>query len=1153
MQLKFTNKPARSYCSRMNLRLMLFLFLGNFVLFCHAGVAQSLAFSTAKITLSDEQGSQRLSEFLDHLGNVYQIKFVYESELIDDKVVRPEQMESDQIKNNDKHAQLEKLLSDVLTPLELTYEKVYDNYYVIQKKTEKTRSIEILRRMNAPEKEKSLIANKKSIQRISSRMINNMKLTEQNIRGKVTDGENGEPLPGVNVLAKGTSTGTVTDIDGSYRLSVGDEVTTLVFSSIGYVSEEVDINGQNLINVALMPDIQSLSEVVVVGYGTQERRDITGAVSSVEAEEFEGEPITNISQGLQGKVPGVSVTTGSGAPGGNMIVRIRGNNSVLGSNDPLYVVDGVPIQASSNGSTNLLSTLNPGDIASVEVLKDASATAIYGSRGSNGVILITTKQGASGKSLVEFETSFGTRQVVKQLDMMNSFEFATIANERNINDGLDPVFNEIDTLTDVNTDWQDEIFQNALIQNHTIRFSGGGEKTRYLVSGNYFDEEGIIIGSDFRRGSLRVNLDQDVSERFKLSSRLFLSRSMNNEVDDNEILQSALNSPPFFPVKYPDGTYVDGATLKQFPFSPSSGDNAVAVALEQLNKRRFDRVLGNVTGSYKLTDDLTFIVLLGVDQVATKRDLYNPRILQSGLPAGSGTKGFSSNTSFLNENTLNYEKQIGEDDKLSVIAGFTWQTEENEYLTGSSSGFVNDDLENNILGSGEIFGAPNTDLDDWTLISWLARVNYSLDDKYLFTLSGRADGSSRFGAGNKWGFFPSGAFAWRVSDENFIRDNISQISNLKFRLSYGVSGNQAISPYESLQRYTSVNLAFGGTPTTGFAAENLGNPDLRWETTREFNAGLELGLWEHRLWFNADYYIKNTDDLLARVNIPPTSGFTTNIQNIGSTRNQGFELLLGADLIRGNRLNWDLSINASRNVNEVTETAGGQDIIAPNLDIVGSANIVREGEPLGAFFGLKTDGLTEEGLYNFVDVSGDGEINDDDRVVLGSPYPDLFYGLSTNLAYANFSLRVSLQGALGKTIWNNNKYRHMNSFHRGSNQIKEVFYERWTEENPDPYAPYPKATSALNQAPSDWFLEDASYLRVQNVRLNYSLPVSKLNISTLSSASIYLSAQNLFTFTDYSWYTPDINNFGTGDLRIGIDQRTYPAAKTIILGLKVGL
>ncbi|MDF9796575.1 TonB-linked SusC/RagA family outer membrane protein [Catalinimonas alkaloidigena] len=1149
MQIKPKNKPPQSGRSKW-LSMLCLLSLGYMIFVSNSLEAQNLAFSTFKNNNPSEQRSKKLSEFLNELGDTYQIKFVYESGLVDDKVVLESVgAEASEEKQNKS---LEERLAEVLKPYQLTYEKVYDNYYIIQRIKDKEEANNLIQKIIDSQAEESGKPDNLAVQQISPQLNAQIKVLEQTISGKVTD-ENNEGIPGVNIVVKNTSKGTVTDISGNYRLTVSDDASTLVFSSVGYSSEEVEIGGRSVINVQMLPDIQSLSEVVVIGYGTQDKRDVTGAISSVEASEFEGEPISNITQGLQGKVAGVNITSGSGAPGGNMLVRIRGNSSVLGSNDPLYVIDGVPIQASTEGSTNLLSTLNSGDIASIEVLKDASATSIYGSRGSNGVILITTKQGKSGKNLIEFETSMGVREITRQLEMLNSREFAQIANDRNINDGLDPIFNEIDTLANINTDWQDEIFRSGIIQNHTLRFSGGNEKTKFSVSGNYFDEEGIIIGSDFKRGSLRMNLDQELTDKFNLSSRLFISRSVNNEVSDNSILQSALQAPPFFPVKYEDGTYVSGPTLKQFPFSPSTSDNPVAEAVEQLNKRRFDRVLGNVTGSYELMEGLNFNVLLGVDHVGTKRDLYTPRILEAGLPSGNGTKGYFSNTSFLNENTINYDKQIGENDNLNITAGFTWQTEARESLVSSSSGFVNDDLQNEILGAGESFSAPETEYSDWTLISWLARVNYSLNDKYLFTISGRADGSSRFGENNKWGYFPSGAFAWRASDENFIRDNFSQISNLKLRTSYGFSGNQAITPYQTLQQFQDVNMTFGEAPATGFAATNLGNPDLKWETTREFNVGLELGLWEHRLWLNADYYVKNTDDLLAIVNIPPTSGFTSSIQNIGSTRNEGVELQIGADLIRGTNLNWDLSVNASHNSNTVTETAGGQDIIVRAVDINGSANIVREGEPLGAFYGLKTDGLTEDGMFNYVDDNGDGEVNGEDRVILGSPYADLFYGMSTNVSYKNLSLRVSLQGELGKTLWNNNRYLFMNSFHRGANQLKEVFYERWTPQNPDPNAPYPKSTSGLNQEPSDWYLEDASYLRVQNIMLNYSLPVSRLNISALSSASVYLSAQNLITITGYSWYTPDVNNFGTGDLRIGIDQRTYPAARTITLGLKIGL
>jgi TonB-linked SusC/RagA family outer membrane protein len=632
-----------------------------------------------------------------------------------------------------------------------------------------------------------------------------------------------------------------------------------------------------------------------------------------------------------------------------------------------------------------------------------------------------------------------------------------------------------------------------------------------------------------------------------------ISRGINNEIPEENVMLSALQAPPFFKPYQDDGSYTPGTDLKPFAFSPSTGDNPVAVAKEQLDERTIDRVLANVSGRYELLKGLSLQVLVGVDQLNNELNFYNPRVLQGGLPAGSGSKRFSSTTSFLNENTINYNTTLRDNDRLDVTVGFTWQQEQNDFLSGSSSGFVTDDLENGALGAGEFFAAPQTGFSEWTLLSWLGRANYSLNDKYLFTVSGRRDGSSRFGAGNKWGFFPSAAFAWRISEESFIKDNLSNISDLKLRVSWGISGNQAISPYQSLQRFSSVSLAFGGTSNTGFVAANLGNPDLKWETTEEFNVGLELGILNQRFSLSADYYVKNTEDLLALVNLPPTAGFSTTIQNIGSTRNNGVEFNIGAVLMRKSNLRWDANINFSANKNEVTETSSGQDIIAPAVGINGPSNVVREGEPLSSFFGLETDGLDENGLFNFVDQNGDGQVNDADRVILGSPYPDFYYGFSTDFSYGNFSVRLNVQGALGAQIWNGNRYRFSASFHRGANAIEEVAFERWSPTNQDSNAPYPRASNTLNQQPSDWYIEDASYLRLQNLRINYDIPLEALNIQGIRSFSIYFSGQNLITLTDYSWYTPDINTHSSGDLRIGIDRLSYPTSRTFLFGLKLGL
>ncbi len=467
----------------------------------------------------------------------------------------------------------------------------------------------------------------------------------------------------------------------------------------------------------------------------------------------------------------------------------------------------------------------------------------------------------------------------------------------------------------------------------------------------------------------------------------------------------------------------------------------------------------------------------------------------------------------------------------------------------SASNFVTDALSNNNLGAGENFTAPNTGSSEWTLISWLGRLNYTYNDRYLLTFTGRMDGSSRFGEGNKYATFPSAALAWRLSEENFIQ-NIEQISDLKLRLSWGLSGNQGINPFESLQRMEPRTLVLGQSSSVGFAPANMGNPELQWETTEQIDMGLDIDLWEQRLRLSVDYYHKETSDLLALVNLPPNTGFGTILRNVGSVVNQGVEFELGADLLRKGDFYWNISANISSNNNEVKKLARGADIIAPDVNIQGPANILREGEPLAAFYGLQQDGLTEEGLFNYIDQNGDGEINNDDRVILGNPYPDFTYGLTMNFNYKGFSLSTLIQGEAGKEVWNSNKERGAVSMHRGYNQLAAVV-NRWRPDDPDPNAPFPKATSNLNANPSSFFVEDASFLRLNNVRLAYELPVVKLNLP-IRSASIYVSGQNLVTFTDYSWFTPDVNSWGSGDLRIGVDRGSYPSNRSFTVGTQIG-
>ena len=966
------------------------------------------------------------------------------------------------------------------------------------------------------------------------------------VTGKVT-GENAEPLPGANVIVKGTTIGTVTDVDGIYSVSVTGENAALIVSFVGYLSEEIPVNGRTEINISLMPDLSTLSEIVVVGYGTVKKSDLTGAVSSVKPEELTALPAINAVQGLTGRAAGVQVIQNSGAPGGNISVRIRGGNSLQGNNEPLYVVDGFPI---SGGPT----AINPNDIASIEVLKDASATAIYGSRGANGVVIITTKGGKAGKGRVDVESYYGFQEVINRMDMLNAEQFAMIANERAANDGDAPFFTdeEIQSFGE-GTDWQEEIFRTAPIQNHVVTFSGGNEQTTYSVSGSWFDQEGIIIGSEYQRGSLRANLNHRFNDRLTFTYSSILSRINSNQINNDNgsrgvgVLSSALLAPPMLPVRDEEGNYTDPA---QFAFSPGVAENAVAQALELLNENNVNSVLANTSLNYELLEGLSFKVSLGIESISTKRDVFSPTIFKTS-PTGDATTSFFRRTNLLNENILTYTRSFNDHD-LTFTGGFSYQTERNTNNASGSTGFTNNTLENNRLQAGDTPKIPTSSVTEWTIASWLGRVNYTLKDKYLFTVSVRADGSSRFGESNQWGVFPSGAFAWRLSDEQFIK-NVSAVSNLKLRTSWGQTGSTAVAPYQTLNTLNSTLVVFNDEFFTGFAPGNrLPNPDLKWETTTQFNIGVDLGLWDERIRFSVDYYVKNTDDLLATVPLPTSVGFVNVTQNVGEIKNQGIELALGADILV-EELKWTVDANLAANTIEAVSLAGGSDVFGARLanPLQTSINIVREGEPVGAFFGFVEQPLLDEnGQIQYVDQNGDDIINNDDRVIIGNPNPDFIFGLNSNFSYKNFDLNVFIQGVQGVDIFNFNAAQHANSFNFGINQITDIL-NRWTPENPDPAAAYPAVSVNTQFRESDRFVEDGSFVRLKNIRLAYNLPLE--NVKWLQRAQVYVSGQNLLTLTDYSWFDPEVSTRGGGSsISQGIDQFGYPTTKTYTLGVQLG-
>ncbi|WP_072999856.1 TonB-dependent receptor [Mariniphaga anaerophila] len=975
------------------------------------------------------------------------------------------------------------------------------------------------------------------------------------VQGKATDLDN-NPLPGVTVIIKGTSTGTVTNMDGEYSLSSIPDNAILVFSFIGMHTQEVSVNGNSTINVVMQQDVIGIEEVVAVGYGTMKKSDLTGSVAQVKSETLESVPVYNMEQALKVGAAGIRVTQNSGIPGGRIEVRIRGGNSMIGDNQPLYVVDGFPV-------TGGIDFLNPSDIESVDILKDASATAIYGSRGANGVVIITSKRGRQGqKSKIEVNSFLGMQQEVNRFDVLNAKEYAVIANEWLKNQGLEQYFN-VDQVQNPGTDWQDVVFRTAPLHNHTITFTGSSEKTQYSVSGNYYDQEGILLNSGVKRGSARINLDHEMNNWLTMGVNMQLSRRERFSVySDNGyrgqgLLSSAASAPPTLPVYDEDG--LPYQIEQEYNFGSADMRNPMVYAANK--SRSFSNsVLGNGTFNIKFTPELSFRTLLGVQYSYGLGDNFTPIIYSSDRGSASVSNSYSN--SFLNENTLSYIKKFNDIHNLNVVGGYTYQTSMYRSSSISVNGFANNTTENYDLSAAENIGNPGSSFSEWTLASFLGRANYSYRDKYMVTASIRADGSSRFGADHKWGYFPSAALAWRISEESFMQD-VTAINSLKLRFSYGVTGNTALSAYQSLNRLSSVKYIYANqADVIGFVPTGISNSNLKWESTGQLDVGFDLNIVNNRLRFVFDYYKKNTKDLLASVPLPPSVGFGSILQNLGEIQNQGIEFSVNADVLQ-REFKWIASAQISANRNKVIKIAGDSDIFGAEQGAAWpSTNIARVGEPLGAFYGLLEDGLDENGFIKYQDISGpdgepDGVINALDRVILGSYYPDFIYGFTSDFKYKNLELNIILEGVYGNQIFNATKGTNLNSFQRGNNQFKDIIGNYWTEENPDPNAKYPKISAATQVTASERFIEDGSYLRLKSLRFAYNLPVTAMGMGFFDAAQLYVSGTNLFTITKYSGLDPEVNTRGSDSgnvanrLWMGIDQNGYPNAKVYAIGLKL--
>lgn len=1053
------------------------------------------------------------------------------------------------------------------------------------------------------DKSKSLLLN-----HLESLTINRfMSLQEQSIQGKVTDLETGEPLPGVNILAKGTSSGTVTDVQGNYRLTVSDEVTTLVFSSIGYTSEEVEIGGRNIVNVALAPDVQSLEEVVVVGYGTVKKSDLTGSVASVSSEDLAKTTISSLDQGLSGRAPGVQVTQQTGQPGGATSIRIRGGNSINSSNEPLYVIDGFPYyndnQASRAGAIggapalNVLATLNPGDIESIEILKDASATAIYGSRGANGVILITTKRGKAGEGKIDFESYYGVQEVIKTIPVLNARQYAEFRNDAFVNaQGLNGQGTPTYTQEEINsfgegTNWQEEIFRTAPIQNYQLNFSGGNENVQYAISANYFDQQGIIINSDMKRYSVRANLDAKLNKRMKLGNNFTASHITSDlartgggnsgtqgvqSPGAGNIIQDVLFYNPAIPVRDENGNFTsDNASDTQGSGGGNQANtpngNPVAFATLATQESLTTRLLDNLFVEYALLEDLKLRVSLGADIIINKENSYLPSTIIQGRNAPNGTAsiGMLNSYSWLNENTITYQKTIHENHDLSLLAGVTAQKYWNERVNTNARDFSSDINEIHNLGSANIFDPASSGYNQWSLLSYLFRANYSYKSKYLFTVSSRIDGSSKFGANNKYGFFPSAAFAYRLSDEPFIR-NLDFFDDLKLRLSAGVTGNQEIPTYQSLsvlgvQRYAFDNAA----PVVGFAPSRLGNPDIKWETTKQVDLGMDMEMFEGRLSFSTDLYYKKTDDLLLQVRLPLSSGFATTFRNIGAVENKGIEFAVNSINVDG-PFRWSTNFNIAFNRNKVLNFGDEQErFIGDDYNLMkGQAvSVIRVGEPVGHFVGWINAGIIKDsteleqapksgndhiGSRKFVDLNNDGVINNEDRAVLGNALPDFTGGIQNSFSYKNFDLDIFFQFSYGNEVYNMTQLEleFLNGRQNQSTTVLDRFQPGVNEDTDVARAGNPPYIY-FRQSHDRW-IEDGSFLRLRNLTFGYNLPVSDLNIGWLRSARVYFSGQNLWLLSNYRGYDPEVNINPQSNTLLGIDYASYPSAKIYTFGLNLG-
>ena len=1131
---------------------LLFLLISAASLMANSGYSQNT-------TLSIHLKNATLRDLISEVEKQSEFIFVFY-----DKVVDLDKKIDVQVDNQT----VDKVLDKIFTSSELTY-RIFDRQIGLGKRNPVTGEIDLPTSL-----EKLIVADTK-------------------LTGIVKDAK-GLPLPGVTVIVKGTTTGTITDNDGKFKLSVPNDAKTIVFSFVGMKSQEIFIVGKTTINVVMSEDVVGLDEVVAVGYGVMRKSDFAGSASKIVMEGTEERPYTSFDGALQGKLAGVQITANTGTPGGEMTFNIRGATSTTGDNQPLIVVDGYPIETSnsiinsgnegtiqdSRGPSGI-SGISPSDIESVEVLKDASATAIYGSRAANGVIMITTKRGKAGRDRVEYNVRFDFSAKPKDLGLLNTKEFMDLWNEayRNTNPtATDTYFKSSDYASMPDINWQDLIMQNSFGQTHSLNLSGGDQKMKYAVFGSYADLDGSVkYSSNFKRSTMRLNLDREVNKRFKfgvsVSGGMIQNQAVGQANGNGNVNGSIINSLLTAPTSNPYDAFGDLANLR----GANGGGNPLTIAenVKDLTKTYQFNVNGDATLS--IVKGLTAKVHGGVDYKRVQRNMYQPRDTRIGLAGSINGYAYSAEgdqRNYLGDFTFNYNGSIGKH-RINSMIGFSHQEWQNRNYASAATGFASDKLTYYAPQSANKIQTPVGLFQESAMNSYLARIGYSYNELYLLTLTGRSDGSTRLAPGHKWATFPSVGIGWNMHNEKFMKSQ-KVISQMKVRGSWGISGNQSVGIGASQSTYTYSKYSFNQTISTGYVVNTVGNPELRWENTSQMDLGIETGYFNNRFTFTFDMYKKRTTDLLYNRNLPNTTGLNAIMMNGGVVENRGLEFEVSGCVLQ-KKVKWNVSANLSVNRNKVLDLGGADFMLGPyfNASIGKTLFWTRAiiGQPIGVFYGYKVDGIYQtpeevaagpvdtyktQGGWKYLDISGpagvkDNQITADDMTVIGSPYPKFTYGLTNDFSFKGISLSLFVMGSQGNDILNMYRIQTdgLTVTSNPPNTTKYVYDHRWT--GPGTSNTYPKPLFVNNrfyQRPNNTIVEDGSYIKLKSVTLSYDLPIQKMKF--LQKFRVFVTATNLFTITKYTGFDPEINSYGFNSMSQGIDLGAMPQVRSFSSGLIIG-